>query len=538
LSLFFKLKFSIFCFFLILLSLNTAYAIQVSAVYLSTCNRVIGIIIDVDDQKVQLVNTEGTIQSINRFDITYIAYYPLGSSPIHKVLNPEKVKVLQIKTLYKNRLVDHVQGWMIDYSENKISILNTEGKESIVDLFDIWDLEYFTLSEAVPLEEEEKVQSYNFYHPYPFMHCQKKDPSEESTPQQEDKPVIYPQHLLGTPLLIKKELDRLKAGYEKIKNYHSDKQFYPVPQIFNNSTSIGVGLHFGSRYGASANRLSSFTPLFISELSEGPFGYQRIFVTGSAPMPYSVHEEAQTQMYYHLKADYIHFSIMYDPIRLFSGEQKYYWHLDDLSKYDDRLNQIFHVGGGFDFGPFSFDFTLTQIQYAIRHEDLFFTSRVDLNKFGLFYHNRYVKLDLYYGFFIDQKEDDIVIRDDDSPEEKAEKERLKRELAEKPAYYTDLRFYRVNLKLSFIKNFTPRYSFIYRSVDFYREKDWNSKGAFQYVSESYTNAIYGTLSMGQDLKLDGFLAVEAHVNKSGVERYSQSGSRTFIKGGVNISIQF
>ena len=135
-----------------------------------------------------------------------------------------------------------------------------------------------------------------FVHPYPFAGCE----NEEKVGLRQ----IYPQHLLEDPLLIKAELDRLHQGYEALEVNVREKVFYPEPQVFTNISTLSIWGNMNLRYGSSTTRNSSFVPAIRSELSEGLYKYQRAIVTGTAPMPYSVHEEPQTQFYYAMKSGY------------------------------------------------------------------------------------------------------------------------------------------------------------------------------------------------------------------------------------------
>ena len=96
--------------------------------------------------------------------------------------------------------MDLVEGWPVDYSDSKISFLLRDGNELVM--------------------------------------------------------------FLNDPIVIKRELVRLKEGHEQILEYEQNQKFYPVPQVFENRTSLGLWFSL------------------IDELSKGPFGYQHIFLTG------------------------------------------------------------------------------------------------------------------------------------------------------------------------------------------------------------------------------------------------------------------
>ncbi len=175
---------------------ESVYAIQLSGIYSSACEREIGIILHVDDTKVKVLNMDGEISDIRRFDIIYIAYYPMGKVSIPKVEPADDIWIADIKTLYKNQPVDLVKGWMTNYADNKISFLTTDGVETVIDTNDVWDISLIKQEDTIAFDGEGLAGLYYFAHPYPFAYCEE-DAECEQTPK------VSPHHLLGNPLLIK-----------------------------------------------------------------------------------------------------------------------------------------------------------------------------------------------------------------------------------------------------------------------------------------------------------------------------------------------
>lgn len=513
-----------------------AYAVNLSAVYISACMRETGVIINVDSNRIQLLTLEGSIRNISRFNIIYMATYPAGNVRIPEVSNAAETELISVKTIFQGKVEDLVKGWMIDYYEDQISFLTLSGAHTVIDTNDIWDIDILPAEGPIEFETESDGQL-EFVHPYPFMHCEKEIHHRGEGDSKIHK--IYPQHLLEDPLLIKRELDRLKEGFDQIRKYASSKRFYPVPQVYTNETSLGLWVNLGSRYGASKNRSSSFIPAIISKSSEGPFGFQSRFVTGSAPMFDSIHEEPQMQANYRLKASYVHFSIMVDFSRFTMGSEKYKWSTDDLAENDNRENEVFHLSGGFDYGSFAIDLSVVQdIYYSVRHGSYFHRDDMLLNRGALFYHNRFFRMELHYGFASDRKDEAIPMPDDVSPAEKAYIEAYNEELSAIPEFYADFLFYRLNLELFFLGNIHPTYSLIYRKMDFEREEDGKGLGAFRYKGISLTNSVYLNYPLADDLRLSGFLSLETMEKKYGATGLDDSSSSVYPKGGMGLALLF
>jgi len=508
------------------------YAIDISSVYTSACQRENGVIVNVDDSKIQLLTLSGTIKEINRFNIIYISYYPVGHLPISKVLNAGTSELVTIKSVYNNEVVELVRGWMIDHSEEQISFLTLDGTEAVIDIREIWDIDFLPVVGDIEFPTA-KAKNYQLVHPYPFMHCNQNDRSID------DPFLIYPQHLLEDPILIKNELDRLMEGYDRLRDYENDRKFYAVPEVYGNDAILGVWGNYGSRYGASRNRNNNFIPEIRAENSDGPFGFQTVLVTGNSLMPYGLHEESQMHLYYGLKADYVHFAIMLDFNRYVIGETKYQWHKEDLLENDDRQNDTLNITGGFDYGAFAFDLSIwNRIQYGVRFGDYFHEDDMNLNKTGLSFQNRLLKMEIYYGFGTDEKPEELTLPDDAEPWVQAYIEAYNAELAKIPEFSAEFKLLRFNVVFSWLDPFRPRYSLIYRSIELVVEPNIDGEGAFKYQGRSLTNVVYGEYDLDDDIKLSGYLSIELHENDFGLTNLDDSASQTYPKIGMNMALVF
>ena len=503
----------------------TAQALNLTALYQGACKRSLGVILEVGDERLTLLDLEGHFQEIRRFEVVYAAYYPVGQLPLEKTERP-LTNPLKISTIHQNELQTLAEGWAIDFSEAEISFLTLEGREIIIQRDSIWDIEELTLDQELKFQAQ-KTEPLDFVHPYPFAHC-----NGHATGKK-----IYPQQLLADPFMIKREFDRLETEDKVIHGYQENKVFYPVPQVYSNHNSLGLWMVSGSRYGSSRNRVNSFIPSFVSELSEGPYGFQRILVTGTAPMPYSLHEEPQSQFYYRLKADYVHFSIMYDFDRLLLGEERFKWSKLDLGPVDFRLNELQHISAGYDYGHWSAEYAWTPIQYGVNVENRFFKNRVDLNQLALRFQNRSFMTEFHYGFAVDGKVDNIVFSEADSPEMIAQKERLKKEIASAADYLTDIRHYRINLDLKKLLPFSPEISYIGRKVDYTRDAS-QTEAASRLVQQTHILALWVAQELPLDLRVTGFLSGESAQSAYGQQDTSKNQSKLYFKGGAKLDLTF
>lgn len=464
LNLFFKWFFR----FALMVSASRAHAINVHALYTASCQREIGIILDVSPRQIFLLTLRGEIVPVERFEVISYATYPLDVVPIQRVTNPGAVPLVKIKTFQYGELVELIRGWPVDFSKDKIAFLSLRGSERLIERRSIWSVEFERGLNSVDFEGLVKGE-YDFVHPYAFSSCQ----PDVKTAKKVVK--VFPQQLLSDPVAIKREMDRLIAGHLEVKAYESDQQFYPVPEVYGNETTLGLWLAAPSRYGASKNRQNNFTPFLTNEHSSGPFGFQSEFKTGAGPILMSLHEEPQTQIFYRMKADYFHFSGFVDPGLLLVGS-KYRWSEPDLNDTDIRANDSALLEFGFDYGALSFEFHLGgATNVGARSKDLFNRETMAIPKLGLRYQAKTWTLNIFGGSGTGDK--------------------------------ATLGLFRANLEIAPNKLRHFAFSFIQRSLD-YNGQDSETNAALQVESQSTTFAGYGYWRVKKRYWVGSMLAFE------------------------------
>lgn len=482
-------RLNFFCKVLMLIGLSCsirAQAIQLHALYTASCQREVGIILNVRSRDLSLLTLQGKIINVQRYEVIYLASYSLDMAPIAEVSNPADMPMVEIKTMEQGDLKTLVKGWPVDFSKDKIAFLNLRGTEVMIERTSIWDVSFDSETKRLLFEQPSKT-NYDFVHPYVFASCNGSGGNK-----------VYPQQLLSNPIAIKREFDRLQAGYEKIERYESDQQFYPVPEVYSNETSLGLWMMSGARYGASQNRKNNFAPYLVDDKSEGPFGFQRQFKTGSGPLLQSVHEETQTQAYYRMKADYFHFSAMVDPNLLLVGT-KYHWSADDMSASDMRAHETAMLEFGFDYQKFSFELYSGSVSMGARRDDYFSKSLVGLQRVGLRYQTAYWIFNIMGG---SGNRDDFRIS-----------------------------LLRANVEWTPNKNHHLIFSVIDRKMSFDGHADQDqSKPIFQQESKSLTFAFYGMMRFKKRYWAGALLAAE--------NATIQQQNKVFPKVGALISLSF
>lgn len=327
---------------------SSVQALDIYAIYLGNCERELGAIVNVRNQRFDLLTVNGKIKTFPRYQAIYLATYPIDLLPTSNLSTKKGVKIYSVKSLSKGSIKPFLKGWAINFTENQVSFLTVNRDEVLVDKNDIWDI-----------REEEKIINFKsrssgktfnkilFVDPYPFAHCRRDSKKNK----------INPEKLYSSAIDIRKEFNRLQLGHEELSTFIRRKVFYPRPEIYTNQSILGLWLMPSARYGASSSRSNNFSPFLRNELSLGAYSYQHLITTGSGPILDGTHLDTQMHFYYRMKAEYLHFSFMTDPNIFLVGPSQYLWKSEDLNNLDFRSNENSFLEFGIDYGNLSIGYT-------------------------------------------------------------------------------------------------------------------------------------------------------------------------------------
>ena len=443
-------------------------AVDIMAIYSTSCNRFLGIPLDVSIGHIYFLNLNGVIEKIPRYNVIAIASYPLNEIPIKTVKNnlkQERIDYFIIKTRYNNKIVPLVEGWPVQFFKDRISFLNSNGQEALIDRQNIWDINLVKTPRFKKLQGK-VLYRYEFVHPFMQYDCAR---SFYGNPKNSHVIKVFPQEYSMDQVAIKRRFDSTMRALAELRDYYREQKFYAIPQVYKNQTTLGYWASIGSRHGKSQTRDNNLAPVLVNEYSERPFGYQHILISGNAPHKEFVHEEAQTQFYYRLKADYFHFSFLYDLNRFLIAD--YNWQKSDFKGNDDKHANKYSFTWGLDFGQFSFILASpARINHGFQVDGKFAEASSSINRFGLRYQNHFMLWDIIYG---NSSGDDETV---------------------------EFSALRSNLDLDLWKKISLGYSFIHRD---FKEKTYNI-----YHSTSYTHAFFGAYRWKYKYIFKGMLGYE------------------------------
>ncbi|MEO0335208.1 MAG: hypothetical protein AAF202_02370, partial [Pseudomonadota bacterium] len=453
--------------------------------------------VDISKGKISLLSLDGELVTIPRYAVIFLVSYPIDRFPFRGQSEMGRTDFYEIKSLVDGKVQPFVRGWPIGFTQDKVSFMNTSGNEVIVDRENIWHVKKSSSGQIDFRGSSKTKANLRFGHPYSFRNCK--------IPGNKNANIVYPQDVNSNPITIKSIFDRIEMGHQRMDFYDREQDFYPVPQVFKNRTSLGLWQDFGGRHGSSSNRTSSLTPMLEDQHASDVFDYQQQFLSGSAVNQDSAHEEVQTLGLYRMKSSYFHFSAMLDPNLILVG-QNYEWEAGDLDDVDDRLNDVSIIEMGLDFGHWSIRAIASHVvSVGLRYDEIFDVEAVNLAGSGLMYTQRRWRFDIKFlsgGLSLD---DDASI---------------------------NMRLTRANLNFRLSDSLELQNSVILRDLE-YETPDSD------YESRSTTFASYIYYDWSYRWRVGGYVAGEQHTNSFNVLSGGDGGrSEFFPKAGLTTSLSF
>lgn len=498
--------FVIFVILVLFIGIQNARAVVIYGIHLSSCERELGVILHVEPLEITFLTLNGNVKKIKRYEIINVSYYNSSFLPLASTARVDDIPSYIIKTRRGNEIVKLLQGWPVEFTNDKISFISSDGSDILINRDNIWDIAEVAIDSKI---EKAKIltNTFQFYPPYQFKECD----FNETYPNGKGSKLItlYPQQTLSEPITIKKEFDRLYQGYDTIHQYVREKQFYGVPQVYGNLATLGLWLNRGSRYGSSSSRTSNLLPFIVNEKSAGPYSYQHQMITGVAPIPKSTHEEPQSQFTYQFKASYFHLMAMIDPNIILVGNN-YSWKQVDFDTNDIKFNDTFGFEFGFDYDAFAIGFRSQTLSYGALYDDYFTYGTSSLGSTNLSYHNHLFKIDFTSGASADAEE---------------RKDVIKNNIKSVVTTSFNFKFNRINLDLTLFDKWLYSYSLIQKQSQF---------GTF-INANSTTHAVYLNYKYGPRYLLGGFIAAETqNVNTLNTD----SKTHFYPKLGASASLKF
>jgi hypothetical protein len=233
------------------------------------CQVSIGLIIQVDDQRVIQIGVDGSLVETRREEIEHVLVYNTIDNPIQRLdLNKSARDYLREVSEVAHQGVVFI-GWPIRFIEETIVFFDLEGNTHLVDMEDI---EAFSILETtVPLSVEvEQAQPMVFGLGRNLPECRR---------PKTDAELVQPTRMLSDRITIDKFLTIYREGFIKLKRLQRRTGFYARPYLFDRKTKVALVINRND----FQEEIPAGLPLYFQWPTGKTFGPQGLMVIGSKP---------------------------------------------------------------------------------------------------------------------------------------------------------------------------------------------------------------------------------------------------------------
>ena len=209
--------------------LEKANALELYSIVFSECRSHTGLILDVEDQQILLLDEQGEFFKLPREAIKTILIYNTVENPLRKIdLNHEQV-VLPRKVTIQGQPDFSFTGWPIRFLEDLIVFYDIQGKSHLVNVEQIQRFESATdLDWKTVIELKHTPYAFGFGNNMPLCRSLAESASE----------TIQPTRMLSDRISISKFLAVYQKGFNKLDRFESRTDYYARPFLYDTQTKL------------------------------------------------------------------------------------------------------------------------------------------------------------------------------------------------------------------------------------------------------------------------------------------------------------
>lgn len=390
-----NIKYLFFVFLIIFVS--NAFGVEVYRVYNQDCSESTGIIIDVDEETVKIINLAGDVQIVAKSGIKSILVYKVITNPLKEIkfseLNKNYVKEVSFIKSDEKPLT----GLLIQKLENLVFIFDITGKYHVMELAQLGKIvNYASSSKSIEFPYYKKTE----FNSGDYVFC-----GQTSSSNSEG---VSPSRLLVDRIKIEDFLSSLEDGFHQLKTFEERTFYYQRPFLFQKRSRLGLVSQV-----AVEQPFNNF-PFYVQWSTGEPYRVQSQTSLGGDRNFLSPSHENFFQVGSEVKNHFFHASFLGNLMALPAGNEFYtYLSLDpgvkDRSFFSSNLNYMALIG--FDWNRFSFSFGNYYPLYLIKYKSTFQREILSSSVTPVF-RLRYISNDMKLSFLFSENKQSVFQPDD------------------------------------------------------------------------------------------------------------------------------
>ncbi|MBT4526675.1 MAG: hypothetical protein HOC24_09000 [Deltaproteobacteria bacterium] len=276
------------------------------------CDIQTGLVLNVDQDKVHILDTNGHIQSFDRDNIQNIWVYQTLKHPFSVIhLEDGLTKYLKKVMFYADDQEKHeFVGWPIQFIEDIIVFYDLNGQSHLIDIDKIHRISEVEVNSITPPKFENAKELY-FQASFDPTECSNRvfKPSDPNN-------ILTPIRVINDQIKIHKFFSEFENGFTHLTRFQQRTAFYPRPYMYNRFTKFGI-LYMHDDY---KQEFPSLMPIYFRWSSGKSFSGQGEYAIGSTPVQYLPNLEAVMNIKASFKTHFLHGYFAGNAIALSAGK--------------------------------------------------------------------------------------------------------------------------------------------------------------------------------------------------------------------------
>ena len=354
-------------FFGVLILLEEAKALELYSIVYSECRHHTGLILDVEEAHLLLLDTKGEFRKLPRQAIETILVYNTVENPLSGIDLRHQHVVLPRKVTIQGEPDFHFTGWPIRFLEDLIVFYDIQGKSHLVNVEQVKRFE-----SASDLNREKPItlnhSSFDFGFGSNMPRCRSLDESEPGR--------VQPTRMLSDRISISKFLAVYQKGFDQLDRFESRTGYYARPYLYDTQTKLALVIQ-NDRYRAE---IPQGLPLNFQWSTGRNFGPQGKLTLGLSDVSTIPNMEPVFAVQFSGKYHFL--SLQYaGNISAFSYGESFLinnrsFYTSFFSKYNPEQSLVFphfnqNTMTGFDLGPYSLAGGLFYPVMAVQGNEIF-----------------------------------------------------------------------------------------------------------------------------------------------------------------------
>ena len=344
--------------FLLISYTPPVFALDIYSLVDTKCNAYSGLIVNVDDADIQLIDLSGKILRIQKTQLNAILVFNTLQSPIKTLhLTPEAQELL--KDVYikeDDRAV--LRGWAVKFIEELVIFYDIHGKTHVLNLFDI--------SRLRPVKHLEGREWENSSYKEVVLNLSGV-PSLCPNIQSNGTAGVRPTQIITDKIRMSEFLSKFQKGFARLASFQERTYLYAKPYLFEKRSKLGIVIY--KRFEENSRPVM---PMYYQWSSGQPYRFQSFTVLGSSHIEWVPNLEPVFAVRSDLKSHIFNASFAGNIIALPAGES-YFFAAESFTIPDSDISLNTHFNylalmGG-DWGPYSFSFGSFYPVYLVKVND-------------------------------------------------------------------------------------------------------------------------------------------------------------------------